>query len=100
MDKLNIATSIMTLALIAFAVVKGYFSDNKKQDEDMVQMKASCELKHKAIDQNIDETKRVLVLIQENDLKHIEHRVGEIEKDLIKIETILEERLPFKQSEE
>lgn len=100
MEKINLILSIVigivTLFGFAFIIYRSYADPNKKQDEELAVNNATCELRHKNIDDNIAKINSILFLIQENELKHIENRMNALELGQVRIETILNERLPIK----
>jgi hypothetical protein len=93
-ENLQLGISILTLLGLLFVAFRGFTEPNKKQDEEIAVSNATCELRHKNLDENIAKINSVLTLIQENDLKHIETRMTSLELGQVKIETILNERLP------
>lgn len=95
-ENIALVISFLTLASIVFAIVKGYLAPNFKQDQEILELTTACKYKHSGLDEDISEIKTSLKLLQENDLKHIETRLNEIEKGQTEIFTILNERLPRK----
>jgi len=93
---IQLILSGITIVGVAIAIYRSYADPNKKQDEEIAVGNAVCIEKHKAIDDNIANINRCLSLIQENELKHIEARLTALELGQIRIETILNERLPIK----
>ena len=93
---LNTILGIVTLLGVGFTIIKGYFFDNKKQDENIKELQTSCNYKHQGIDKDINEIKESVKFIKENHLTHIEERMGKVENKMIEIHTILKERLPNK----
>ena len=65
----------LTPILVAFAILKGYFNDNGKQDKSIGEMEVACKLKHENIDGQITGIYSSLKLIKENHLKHIENDI-------------------------
>lgn len=100
MEKANLVLTVIigfcTLIGFAFVIYRSYSEPNKKQDEEIAVSSATCIEKHKTIDEKLEKIDRCLVLIQENDLKHIESRMTALELGQMRIETILNERLPQK----
>jgi phage-related minor tail protein len=74
-----------------------------KADKDIDLLKQGCQLRHvgidkdiKGINESISSIQRSFTLLQENDLKHIEMRMNDMEKGMVEIKTMLNERLPKK----
>jgi large-conductance mechanosensitive channel len=95
-ENIALIISFLTLASIVFAIVKGYLAPNIKQDQEILEMETACKYKHSELDKNVSEIKTCLKLLQENDLKHIEARMNDLENGQVKIATLLDERLPRK----
>ena len=99
---ISIGSAIVMLSnLIGLVVVVYKFSNDpdKLAEKNLAINTASCEEKHKRIDEIIGETKshlgnidNTILLVKENDIKHIEGSIREIEKVQTKILTILEYR--------
>jgi len=93
----------ITIAQFIFKLVQGVRDPNVKQDTRVQRLEDGCIYKHKALDENIlsintaiAQINRTFMLFQENDFKHIETRMTDLEKGQVRIETMLDERLPRK----
>ena len=84
---IQLTLQIMILAGIVFNVYNHFRNPDIKAKERLNLIEQRCVFQHKSLDGNIFE-------IKENHLKHLEEDVGQMKLDLIKIKTILEERLP------
>ena len=102
-DWLQIGVSAGALITMLFVFYKSYREPDIKADKNIDLLKQGCQLRHSGIDKDlgiisksIAEMQRSFSLLQENDLKHIETRMTDLEKGQIEIKTILNERLPKK----
>ena len=93
---LSISIGMITLVGFAFMIYRSYSEPNKKQDEEIAVGNATCELRHKGIDEKFLSINNEIVLIKENHLKHIENDVKNLQLGQERILTILDERLPKK----
>jgi hypothetical protein len=84
-ETLTLILSFLTLAGVIFAIFKFFRDPDIKAQEEINLINQRCDMRHKVIDGHI-------VSIKENHLKHLEQSVSNIEKNIIKIFTILEER--------
>jgi len=96
---------LITIAQFIFKLIQGVRDPNVKQDSRLQKMEVGCQYKHQALDENllainksIFGIKETFRLFQQNEFKHIEDRMTSLDKGQIRIETILEERLPRKQT--
>lgn len=89
LETIQVATGIATLIGIIFVVYKQFTGPDIKAAEEIAVMKATCQLKHQNLDENI-------IMIKENHLKHIEEDITFLKGKIMRIETILDERLPKK----
>ena len=91
-ETIQLAISILTLG--GFIVIGyRYFRDpDVKAEQDINQIKLTCKSKHEVIDKSIERNAKDLTLIKENHIAHIEKDIRDIQLDIIKILTILEER--------
>jgi len=87
---LSIITSLATIAGIIIILYKSVNGPDVKASEEIKLIKQNCHLTHKSVDEN-------LLIIKENHLKHIEETMAKQGEAIVKIKTILEERLPKKQ---
>jgi hypothetical protein len=97
MEKLQLTISLATLVGFVATAVLAIFKPNAKQDVDISTLKGRCDERHKSIDMAIERIDKTLLLLKENDLKHIENGMNELGKQYVEIKTILKERLPKKQ---
>ena len=84
--------SILTLLGIMFAIYKFFRDPDIKAKYEIRQIKETCKMKHEQIDKSIERNANDLRLIKENHIAHIEKDIAEIQKDMVKVLTILEER--------
>jgi len=102
-----IVLGTVTLIKTILDFSSGIKDPNIKQDSEIASIKQGCVFKHTALDTLMDERighindniaslNKTLLLLQENDIKHIEIRLTDQDKSLAKLFTILEERLPRK----
>ena len=84
---ISIITGLITIAGVFFLVYKTFTDPDIKVAKTVEAMQIACKIKHKYLDENI-------VGIKENHLKHLEIDMAYVKGQLIKISTILEERLP------
>jgi len=99
-----IILGLITIAQFIFKLVQGVRDPNVKQDTRVQRLEDGCLYKHKALDESlasinksIYKIKDTFMLFQQNDFKHIEARMTDLEKGQVRIETMLDERLPRKQ---
>jgi septal ring factor EnvC (AmiA/AmiB activator) len=95
-EKLQIIATLTTLAAVLVTVVLSIFKPNAKQDTEISTMKGQCNERHKRIDEAIERTDKTLLLLKENDIKHIESGMNELGKQYVEIKTMIDERLPRK----
>ncbi|MDD5110504.1 MAG: hypothetical protein PHI63_04810 [Patescibacteria group bacterium] len=88
-ETLSLIISILTLGAFIFAAYKFFRDPDIRNRQDLDLMKQACDMRHS----NIDNT---ILSIKENHLRHLETDVIDINKNITKIFTILEERLPPK----
>ena len=100
MEKLSLILGLIisscTLIGMIFMIYRFFRDPDINAKSEIEKMKLSCDLKHKKLNEDVDNIKNNLMLMKENDLKHIESEVGKINVNQVKIFTILEERLPNK----
>jgi hypothetical protein len=89
LETIQIATGGSTLLGILFVVYKQFTGPDIKAAQEIAIIKEKCKLTHQYLDEN-------LVIIKENHLKHIEEDISMLKEGQVRIETILEERLPKK----
>lgn len=99
MDNLQLIISIATLGGIVFAIYKTFSDPDIKAATRLQTLETSCPLKHDKINYVIAEIKesmksldQSMLLIKENDIKHIENEMRRMSDVQTKILTILEER--------
>lgn len=99
MDNIQLIISIATLGGIIFAIYKTFTDPDIKAATRLEKIETSCPLKHDKINYVINEIKESLksldasmLLIKENDIKHIENEMRRMSDVQTKILTILEER--------
>ena len=86
----------ITLLGVIFAIYK-YFRDPDIRSQDQINvMQATCKQKHQYVDENLKILAENFTSIKNNELKHIERSIKELELNQMKIFTILDERLPKK----
>jgi len=92
-----------TLITMIILFYRTFRDPDIKAENDIGLLKQGCQLRHKELDNIVKETKdsiaginKTFMLFQENDFKHIELRMTDLEKGQIEIKTILNERLPKK----
>lgn len=95
-EQVQLGVQITTLVGVLFAVYRFFRKPDEDAEKNIAVLTEGCNLKHKGIDQDITAIKRSIMLIQENDLKHIESEIRSIREENVKIITILNERLPNK----
>ncbi|NCD00197.1 MAG: hypothetical protein EOL95_10930 [Bacteroidia bacterium] len=99
--------SLITSSLSFIGVIFIIYNHFRKPDEDasknIALMQQGCQLKHESLDKDIsaiyksiESISRTFSLFQKNEFKHIEDRMGALEKGQTVITTILDERLPKK----
>lgn len=96
-DWLSIATSIISMVGMLFLVYIYFRSPDEKADKQLGMNRVACDEKHKRIDEIIiemrDKFKSIdnsIMLIKENDIKHIEQEMRRMSDVQTKILTILE----------
>ena len=75
--------------ILLFLVYDRFLKPGTNLEQELAVMKQACQLKHEVLDENI-------VMIKENHLAHIEETMRKQSEDIVRIFTILEERLPKK----
>lgn len=100
---LSVILSGCTLVTMVIMFYRTFRDPDIKAENDIGLLKQGCQLRHAGIDKDIKGINESLsglqksfTLLQENDLKHIETRMTDLEKGQIEIKTILKERLPKK----
>jgi hypothetical protein len=107
-DYVQIIIQLVTLLGVIFAVYQYFRKPDEDASKKIALIEQGCTMKHSALDKMLDEKiatindnigllSKTLLLLQENDIKHIELRLTDQDKSLAKLFTILEERLPRKQ---
>jgi hypothetical protein len=93
----SLIISVATLIGIVIAVYKYSADPDIKNKTDIKEIELQCQFKHQRIDEVIQEIRgryesidKSIMLIKENDLKHIENNVRDIKNTQTKILTILE----------
>lgn len=89
----------VTLGTVLINIVLTWNRKNNKQDIDLVKVEKDVAVNCsniKKIEEHLGRMSNSLILLKENDMKHIEERVTEIDKTMVRIETTLKERLPSK----
>jgi len=89
-DWLSIITSSISLIGVMFLVYHFFRNPDIKAEKDISIIEKECELKHKRIDEILEELKNGIILIKENHLTHIEKDIKKISESQIRTETILE----------
>jgi hypothetical protein len=84
------AATLIGMIIMAYRFMR---EPDVKAETDIGLLKQGCEFKHSRLDTLLDQLSGNMRLIQENDLKHIEKEMGGIKESMVKIFTILEERL-------
>ena len=87
---LQATISILTLLGVLYAIYRTFSDPDIKAKGRLDIMEGQCQLKHSGLDKAIYEIKTDLKMVKENHLKHIENRLGNIEKTQERILTILE----------
>lgn len=104
---LQVAGSVITLIGVMFIIYKNFTDPDIKAANRIDLLSQGCELKHDSLDKlwgerfsniesSISTMKNSLMLLQENDLKHIENSISALEKGQERILTIMDERFPKK----
>ena len=100
---LTIILGVLTLGGVIFAIYRTFDDPNRRQDKEIAVDSAVCVEKHKNLDEHfaridasISSINNILLLLKENDIKHIEQKMNELSENQIRTFTILEERLPKK----
>ena len=104
---LQLLVSVGTLFGMIFIIYKSLSDPDIKAANRIDLLTQGCDLRHKSLEelwgekfsnmeQNISSINKTFILLQENDLKHIENSVSLLETGQTKIFTILDERLPKK----
>lgn len=99
MDNIQLIISIATLGGIVFAIYKTFSDPDVKAATRLEKIEVACPLKHEKLDYVVSEIKssiksldQSMLLIKENDIKHIENEMRRMSDVQTKILTILEER--------
>ena len=95
----SVAVSVTTLVGVVVAVILTWARKNTSQDIDIVEMKKDIEVNKvscKKIEKTLSKMSENLMLLKENDVKHIEERMTGLELQITKVITIIKERLPNK----
>lgn len=79
---LGIIIQIATLGSMAFLIFRTFRDPDIKADKKIGISEATCEIKHKIIDERFDSISKELTLIKENHLAHIEKSVSKIETNV------------------
>jgi len=94
---LGIIISSSTLVMLVIAVYKFSADPDAKADKLMAINAVACNEKHKRLDEILEEMRnrfisidKMLTLIKENDMKHIENEMRKMSQQQTKILTILE----------
>jgi hypothetical protein len=93
---LSIIISVVTLLIVLFGIYKYFRDPDIVTAENVRLVQQACTMRHANLDEHIANTDKILLLIQENHLPHIERDIGSLKESNVKIFTILEERLPKK----
>ena len=98
-DYLDIISSLVTLVGILFFIYIYFRNPDEKADKQLGMNRVACDEKHKRIDEIILEMREKfksidnsILLIKENDLKHIESEMRRMSDVQTRILTILEIR--------
>ena len=96
-DWLDVITSVISLIGVFFFVYLYFRSPDEKADKQLGVITTNCNLKHSRIDEIIGEMRdrfksidNSILLIKENDIKHIEQEMRRMSDVQTKILTILE----------
>lgn len=92
MDVIQLIVSCAILIGFIISFYKTFRDPDQKAETRMAVMEKTCELKHFNIDETIVNIKRDISLIKENHLSHIEKDISNMQLDINKILTILDER--------
>ena len=91
-ENIQFAVSILTFVGIMFAIYKFFSDPDIKAKYEIEQIKTSCKMRHKQIDESIKKNADDLNFIKENHINHIERDISDMKQDMVKVLTILEER--------
>ena len=96
-DYILIALSVGQLLLLVIGFYKMFRDPDEKAERDISNLKEGCVLKHGRIDEVISEMRdkfksidNSLLMIKENDIKHIEQEMRRMSEAQTRILTILE----------
>lgn len=98
---------IVSLIGVLFLIYKQFSDPDVKAANRLDLLSQGCDLRHKSLEDlwgekfsnmesNINSINKSFLLLQENDLKHIENSISALEKGQEKILTIMDERFPKK----
>lgn len=90
------AVSAIALMGVIFTIYRYFREPDVKANKDIELLKQGCSFKHGAIDDQISSINKSISFIKDNHLTHIEASLQKHDEQLVKIFTILEERLPRK----
>lgn len=100
---LDVITSMVSLIGVFFFVYLYFRSPDIKADKQLGINQVACNEKHKRIDEivleirkNIEGINYTFAHFKENEFRHIEEEIKKMNENQIKMNTILEERLPAK----
>jgi hypothetical protein len=94
---LVIALGLAAIIKYILDIYRGVDKPNADQDLEIRSIRENCSGRSAVIDKVFGEISKRLDFIEQNSLKHIEADVKELGKQMVRIETTLDERLPKKQ---
>ena len=102
-DWLGIISSIGAIIAMIILFYRTFRDPDIKTDKSIDIMQERCKLTHTNLDEkilsiheNMDGINKTFALFKENEFRHIEDRMNGLEKGQVRIETMLNERLPKK----
>jgi len=85
-------TSVLAIGAFIFGIYFYFRNPDVKAKSRLDLLEQGCKMKHKNIGENIHSINNSIKLIHENHLKHIEYNINEMQKQMTRVLTILEER--------
>lgn len=79
---LGIIIQIATIGSVVFLIYKSFREPDIKADKMLGINAATCDIKHRIIDDKFEVVAKELTLIKENHLKHIESSIAKIETNV------------------
>lgn len=99
----SLITSSLSFIGVIFIIYNHFRTPDINTDKEVGLLKQGCQLTHSSlnkeisnINKNMESLSRTFALFQQNEFKHIEDRMGTLERGQVVITTILDERLPKK----